>query len=261
VFAGCAAESADNHANLVLDDQRREIFVREALPGGATRVIGGWELLQHLVVKEVREWAVTHVVDARDGDRVFWFTTTGWMMWNFLVTSLLSGVVPVLYDGNPAWPGPDQLWKVVQDFKIDLFGASPTYQQILEKQGIVPKDRFDLSHLKTVMLAGSPVTPECMVWFYNHVKSDLWVQSGSGGTDICSGFCGGVPTQPVYAGEIQAPHLGVNLLAFDADGKPVLEELWGSQKVLAIVESHDMLHVNLYHIYIIKMSLSCLCII
>jgi acetoacetyl-CoA synthetase len=75
------------------------------------------------------------------------------------------------------------------------------------------------------MLAGSPVTPECMVWFYQNVKADVWVQSGSGGTDICSGFCGGVPTQPVYAGEIQAPHLGVNLLAFDADGKPVVDEV------------------------------------
>ena len=164
-------------------------------------------------------------MDVKVGERLFFYTTTGWMMWNFLVSSLLSGVVPVLYDGNPAWPGPDQLWKVVQDFKITLFGASPTYQQILEKQGIVPKDRFDLSHLQTVMLAGSPVTPECMAWFYNHVKADLWVQSGSGGTDICSGFCGGVPTQPVYAGEIQAPHLGVNLLAFDADGKPVVDEV------------------------------------
>ena len=164
-------------------------------------------------------------MDVKEGERLFFYTTTGWMMWNFLVTSLLSGVVPVLYDGNPAFPGPDQLWKVVQDFKIDFFGASPTYQQILEKQGIVPKDRFDLSRLKTVMLAGSPVTPECMVWFYTNVKADLWVQSGSGGTDICSGFCGGVPTQPVYAGEIQAPHLGVNLLAFDADGKPVVDEV------------------------------------
>ena len=164
-------------------------------------------------------------MDVKEGERLFFYTTTGWMMWNFLVTSLLSGVVPVLYDGNPAFPGPDQLWKVVQDFKIDFFGASPTYQQILEKQGIVPKDRFDLSHLQTVMLAGSPVTPECMVWFYTNVKADLWVQSGSGGTDICSGFCGGVPTQPVYAGEIQAPHLGVNLLAFDADGKPVVDEV------------------------------------
>lgn len=164
-------------------------------------------------------------MDVKVGERLFFYTTTGWMMWNFLVTSLLSGVVPVLYDGNPAWPGPDQLWKVVQDFKIDFFGASPTYQQILEKQGIVPKDRFDLSRLKTVMLAGSPVTPECMVWFYTNVKADMWVQSGSGGTDICSGFCGGVPTQPVYAGEIQAPHLGVNLLAFDADGNPVVDEV------------------------------------
>lgn len=164
-------------------------------------------------------------MDVKAGERLFFYTTTGWMMWNFVVTSLLSDVQPVLYDGNPAWPGPDLLWKLVQDFKVDFFGASPTYQQILEKQGIVPKDRFDLSALKTVTLAGSPVTPECMQWFHQNVKADLWVQPGSGGTDICSGFCGGVPTQPQYAGEIQAPHLGVALFAFDADGRKLVDEV------------------------------------
>ena len=89
----------------------------------------------------------------------------------------------------------------------------------------MPREHFDLSRLETVTLAGSPVTPECMLWFHENVKRDLWVQSGSGGTDVCSGFCGGVVIQPVYAGEIQAPQLGVALKAFDADGRSVVDDV------------------------------------
>ena len=98
----------------------------------------------------------------------------------------------MLYDGNPAWPDGDILWKMVQDSKADMFGASPTYQSILEKNGIVPKAKFDLSNLKSVTLAGSPVSPECQQWFHDNVKQDCWVAPGCGGTDICSGFVGGV---------------------------------------------------------------------
>ncbi len=147
--------------------------------------------------------------DMHAGERMFFFTTTGWMMWNFLVGALLSDVTPVLYDGNPAWPDGDVLWKMVQDSKADLFGASPTYQSILEKNGIVPKAKFDLSHLKTVTLAGSPVSPECQQWFHDNVKQDAWVVPGCGGTDICSGFVGGVVTLPQRAGEMQARCLGM----------------------------------------------------
>jgi acetoacetyl-CoA synthetase len=164
-------------------------------------------------------------MDVQPGQRMFFFTTTGWMMWNFLVSAPLSDVIPVLYDGNPAWPGPDVLWRMVEAAGISFFGASPTYQQLLARQGLVPRERFDLSRLETVTLAGSPVTPECMLWFQENVKRDLWVQSGSGGTDVCSGFCGGVVIQPVYAGEIQAPQLGVALKAFDTDGRSVVDEV------------------------------------
>ncbi len=125
-------------------------------------------------------------------------------------------MIPVLYDGNPAWPGPDALWRMAEETGISFFGASPTYQQLMAREGVVPRERFDLSRLESVTLAGSPVTPECMLWFHENVKRDMWVQSGSGGTDVCSGFCGGVVIQPVYAGEIQAPQLGVALAAFDA---------------------------------------------
>jgi len=168
---------------------------------------------------------VSFNMDMHPGERMFFYTTTGWMMWNFLVSSLLTDATPVLYDGNPAWPEPDVLWKMVEMSGTSFFGASPTYQQILEKNGIVPKDRFGLSQLQTVMLAGSPVTPECMQWFYRNVKEDLWVQTGSGGTDVCTGFVGGVPTQPVYAGEIQASNLGCAVAAFNERGESVIDEV------------------------------------
>jgi acetoacetyl-CoA synthetase len=163
--------------------------------------------------------------DLHPGERIFFFTTTGWMMWNFLASSILVGAVPVLYDGNPTYPQPDVLWKMVEQCGVNFFGASPSYQQQLAKSGIIPKDRFDLSKLRTLMLAGSPVTAECMQWFYDNVKTDLWMLTGSGGTDVCSGFNSGVPILPVYAGEIQAPHLGVAIYAFNNRGERVVDEV------------------------------------
>jgi acetoacetyl-CoA synthetase len=163
--------------------------------------------------------------DVHPGERLFFFTTTGWMMWNFLVSSLLSDVVPVLYDGNPAWPSPDVLWKMVDDSGASLFGTSPTYVAALEKGGFVPKDKFKLSTLQGVTLAGSPVTPECMQWLYDNVKKDLWVASGSGGTDVCTGFVGGASILPVYAGEIQARALGAAVYAFNERGEKVVNQV------------------------------------
>ncbi len=164
-------------------------------------------------------------MDMHARQRMFFFTSTGWMMWNFLSSSLLMDVVPVLYDGNPAWPTPDLLWKMADDTGAHLFGASPTYQSILEKAGIVPKDRFKLEQLETIVLAGSPVTAECQNWFYENVKRDLWAHSGSGGTDICSGLVGGVVNLPNYAGEIQARSLGVAAYAFDDRGNRLVDEV------------------------------------
>ena len=163
--------------------------------------------------------------DLRAGERIFFFTTTGWMMWNFLNSSLLSNVSPVLYDGNPAWPDGDLLWKMVQDSKANLFGASPTYQSILAKAGLVPRDKFDLTSLDSVTVAGSPVTPECQAWFHDNVKKTAWVAPGSGGTDICSGFVGGVVILPQYAGEIQARCLGVAAYALNERGERVVNEV------------------------------------
>ena len=163
--------------------------------------------------------------DMRAGETMFFFTTTGWMMWNFLVSAMLSNVRPVLYDGNPAWPDGDVLWKMVQDSKADLFGASPTYQSILEKNGIVPKNKFDLSHLGSVTLAGSPVSPECQQWFHENVKQDAWIAPGCGGTDICSGFVGGCVILPQRAGEMQARCLGIAVHVLGDDGQFAINEV------------------------------------
>ncbi len=164
-------------------------------------------------------------MDLRPGDRMFFFTTTGWMMWNFLVSSLLIGVCPVLYDGSPAYPEPDVLWRLAQDCDVSFFGASPAYVNLMSKAGVVPADKYDLPLLRAIMPAGSPVSAECTAWFYENVKQDVWVATGSGGTDVCTGFVGGVPTLPVYAGEIQAPHLGVAARAFNERGESVVDEV------------------------------------
>ena len=164
-------------------------------------------------------------MNLKAGDREFFYTTLGWMMWNFLVGSMLLGVVPVLYDGNPNYPDGETLWRLVEESNATLFGASPTFVQMQQQAGIVPRDSYNLSGLQSVMLAGSPVSAECMAWFYENVKDDLWLLPGSGGTDVCSGFVGGVPGPPVYAGEIQGIHLGVDAHAFDEDGVSVKNEV------------------------------------
>jgi acetoacetyl-CoA synthetase len=163
--------------------------------------------------------------DLRSGDRMFFYTTAGWMMWNFLVSSLLLGVRPLLYDGHPGYPRPDVLWEMAQNARVNFFGASPAYVDLMSRAGLVPADKYDLSALNAIMLAGSPVSAECGAWFYRNVKRDLWLHVGSGGTDVCAGFTGGVPTLPVYAGEHQARNLGVAAYAFNAQGQPVTGEV------------------------------------
>ncbi|PRA24817.1 acetoacetate--CoA ligase [Pseudomonas poae] len=164
-------------------------------------------------------------LDFRPGDAAFIFTTTGWMMWNTLFSSLLCGVRPVLYDGHPTWPNIDTLWQILQDSRASFFGTSPTFIELMKRQEIVPRERFDLGALRTVMPVGSPVSPQCNAWFYQNLKADIWVTTGSGGTDICTGLLSGVPTLPVYAGEIQARALGVNAHAFDEHGQPVMDQV------------------------------------
>ena len=163
--------------------------------------------------------------EATRGQPLFFFTTTTWMIWNFLLSSLTADVIPVFYDGNPAYPGPDALWKVIEESGATLFGTSPAYIDHQRKADIVPMQRFNLEKLESITLAGSPVSAECMQWVYENVKADLWVASGSGGTDCCTGFVGGVSMLPVYAGEIQARALGCACFAFDETGHEIVDEV------------------------------------
>jgi len=176
------------------------------------------------IIVEQSKLAALHY-NLKPDDRMFFFTTTGWMMWNFVVSSMLVQARPILYDGNPTYPEMDTLWKMTDEAGARLFGASPTLQQMQENAGIVPKDKFKFENLQAIMLAGSPVSAECTNWFYQNVKADLYVGPGSGGTDICSGFCGPMPGMPVLAGIIQMPHLGVDLQAFDSAGNSIKNEV------------------------------------
>ena len=157
--------------------------------------------------------------------RMFFYTTTGWMMFNALVSALVQGASIVLYDGHPAYPTPALLWQLAADAGATSFGASPTFVQMMQKIGLVPRERFDLSRLEGVLLTGSPVTPESTAWFYEAVKSDLWVTSPSGGTELCAGLVGGSPLLPVYAGEIQTRLLGMDVHAWNDEGDEVVGEV------------------------------------
>jgi len=131
----------------------------------------------------------------------------------------------VIYDGNPASPEIDVLWRLASETRATLFGASPTYVGMMQKNGVVPREKPAYDALEGLLLSGSPVTPESMQWLYDEVKSDLWVTSQSGGTDICAGFVVGAATEPVYAGEIQVRGLGVDVQAYDEAGRSVVGEV------------------------------------
>jgi acetoacetyl-CoA synthetase len=164
-------------------------------------------------------------IDLGPGDRFFWFTTTGWMMWNLLVSGLLSGATAILYDGNPGHPDMNTLWELAEETGMTHFGTSASYLTGCMNAGIEPGRDFDLSHLKGVGSTGSPLPPEGFEWVYEHVKEDVWLYSTSGGTDLCTAFVGGVPLLPVHAGELQARSLGMKVEAFNEDGQPVIDEV------------------------------------
>lgn len=162
-------------------------------------------------------------VDAHPGDRLFWFTTTGWMMWNFLVSGLLTKAAIVFYDGNPGFPDMSVLWDLAERAGVTMFGTSASYISACMKAGVEPGAGRDLSALTAVGSTGSPLSPEGFDWIYEHVGADTWLFSTSGGTDVCTAFVGGVATLPVYRGEIQARALGCAVEAWDEDGGPVVE--------------------------------------
>lgn len=164
-------------------------------------------------------------VDAQEGDRLFWFTTTGWMMWNFLVGALLTPASIVLYDGSPAAPDLGVLWDLAEQTGMTTFGTSAAYVASCMKAGVEPRAGRDLSGLGAVGSTGSPLSPEGFDWIYEHVGADTWLFSTSGGTDLCTAFVGGVPTLPVYEGELQAPSLGAKVESFDEDGNALIGEV------------------------------------
>jgi acetoacetyl-CoA synthetase len=178
----------------------------------------GGILLEHL--KKLR----LHV-DARRGDRLFWFTTTGWMMWNFLVGGLLSDASVVLYDGSPAHPGLGVLWDLAEAAGITCFGTSAGYIGACLKDGVEPRRGRDLSRLDSVGSTGSPLAPEGFDWVRERLGDAVWLFSTSGGTDVCTAFVGGVPTLPVYRGELQARALGAKVEAWSEDGRPLVGEV------------------------------------
>jgi acetoacetyl-CoA synthetase len=164
------------------------------------------------------------VLDVHPGDRMFWFTTTGWMMWNFLVGSMLVGGVPVLYDGSPGHPGLDVLWALAAEARISLFGTSAAYISACRKAGLHPGADHDLSALRCIGSTGSPLSVEGFAWVYDAIKPDVWLASISGGTDVVSAFVGGCPLLPVHAGRLQARALGARVEAFDEAGRSVVSE-------------------------------------
>ena len=164
-------------------------------------------------------------VDLHADDRLFWFTTTGWMMWNFLTGALLTDASVVLFDGNPGHPDLGTLWNLAEEAGITCLGTSASYVAACMKAGIEPRADRDLSGLQAVGSTGSPLAPEAFDWMYDRLGPDLWLFSTSGGTDVCTAFVGGVPTLPVVRGELQARALGASIEAWNESGEPVVGEV------------------------------------
>lgn len=163
--------------------------------------------------------------DVKPGERFFWFSTTGWMMWNFVQASLLTGATIVLYDGSPGYPDLGVLWRLTEQAGIHHFGTSAPYILACRKAGIAPREIADLSQLRSIGSTGSPLPPEGFQWVYEAVGRHIWLCSMSGGTDVCTAFVGGNPLWPVYEGEIQCRALGCALVALNDVGEPVTEQL------------------------------------
>ncbi len=160
-------------------------------------------------------------LDVRPGDRLLWYTTTGWMMWNFLVGSLLVGGTAVLYDGSPGHPDLDVLWGLASATRTTHLGASAAFLMACRKAELTPGATHGLSGLRCIGSTGSPLPVEAFAWVYEAVSADVWLDSLSGGTDVVTAFVGGCPTLPVRAGELQCRSLGARVEAFDEAGRPV----------------------------------------
>jgi acetoacetyl-CoA synthetase len=164
-------------------------------------------------------------LDLRHEDRMFWFTTTGWMMWNFLIGSLLADAAVVLYDGSPAHPDLGVLFRLAEQTGMTGMGVSAGLLASAQKAGVEPRRECDLSALRGIGSTGSPLAPESFRWVYEHVDPDVWLYSTSGGTDVCTAFVGGSPLLPVYEGELQCRALGCAVESWDEQGRSLIDEV------------------------------------
>ncbi|MEZ4733654.1 MAG: acetoacetate--CoA ligase [Caldilineaceae bacterium] len=178
----------------------------------------GGILLEHLK-------AIHLHLDLKPTDRFFWYTSTGWMMWNFLVGGLLNGSTIILYNGSPSYPDLNRLWRLATESGMTYFGASAAFLLACMKAGLHPGRDFNLSQLRALGSTGSPLPVTGFQWVYRAVSQTLALESFSGGTDLCTGFVGGTRLQPIYAGELQTPLLGAYVQAFNEEGQPVINEV------------------------------------
>ena len=183
------------------------------VPKAITHSHGG-NLLEHLKYTHFHN-------DIHPGERFFWFSTTGWMMWNFTLAAMLAGSTIVLYDGSPGYPDLGVLWEMAEKTGLQHFGTSAPFLVSCMKAGIEPVKQYNLSQLRSIGSTGSPLPPEAFAWVYEHVKSDVWLSSMAGGTDVCTAWVGGNPLLPVYQGEIQCRCLGCAMESWDENGQAV----------------------------------------
>ena len=162
--------------------------------------------------------------DLKRSDKIFYITSCSWMMWNWLISSLAVGATIVLYDGNPNYPDPGAMWKLIQDEAITVFGCSASYIHFLKKEGVSPRKDYDLASLREISQTGSPLSADGFEYVYREIKTDLHFNSISGGTDINGCFAAGSPILPVYAGELQSPALGMKIKAYDEKAEPIFDQ-------------------------------------
>ena len=163
--------------------------------------------------------------DLHPGDRFFWYTSTGWMMWNYLLGSLLAGATVILYDGSPNYPDLGALFQLAERTGMNYLGTSAAFMGSCMKAGIHPSQIYDLSRLKALCGTGSPLSPEVYDWFYEEFAADAVLESLSGGTDLCTAFVNGIRTEPIYRGEIQGPSLGADVRSLDENGNELIDDV------------------------------------